>query len=244
MNLLTRKEFARLCKLPDKSGSQTIGVAINRDKKVIEIEVLEGDKYVKVIDADDIINKRYRVEKVKVYEDKLKENNSVTDIEPISESIVKRSSKVSKLKVSELKENKLKTKEVVEKSSKESDRVNNLDLRKKQAEVLKIEREAEIKLLDIIKKNGEAIPTDFVIRMFTVLIREMLAKFDSSTIRIAGKFCDIVGADRDLLVRVNDDLNYEMQKIIDEAKKDCKHQINQAIKEYSIQKGKGERELK
>lgn len=128
-----------------------------------------------------------------------------------------------------------------EKLNDESDEVDGLDLRKKKAEVLKVEREAYLKLLDINKKNGEALPTDFVVRMTTVLIREMLANFDKGTIRIADKFCSIVGADRKMLARVNDNLNKEMQKIIDEAKKDVKHQINKAIKEYSITRNKGER---
>lgn len=231
MAVLSRKEFALMCNIDVKK----LNVYVSR-KKVIVTPDKSG------IDTANVINKTFI--------DKWRSKDVISNT-PIAATMIRKKREVKKkevavknIEVHVTPKETIQQKKDREKQNNESEKIHSLDLRKKKAEVLKIEREAEIKLLDIIKKNGEALPTDFVVRMVTVLIREMLAKFDSSTIRVAGKFCDIVGADRNLLVRVNEDLNYEMQKIIDDAEKDCKHQIKMAIKEYSIQRGKGERELK
>jgi len=242
MRLVSRRHFATLCML-SKITPQYIGTQIKRGL----IKELYDDRGKKLgIDADDPLHRRFIKEKVREHNESLRAPKKEIEVVEVVEEKPKivNPNRLSKTQSKKVNKEKKEIEEIAKKSSDESEQVHSLDLRKKKAEVLKIEREAEIKLLDIIKKNGEALPTDFVVRMVTVLMREMLAKFDSSTIRIAGKFCDIVGADRDLLVRVNNDLNYEMQAIIDEAEKDCKYQIKNAIKEYSITRGKGERDLK
>ena len=216
---IDRKTFATM------SGT-TVGV-VNTNVSRKKIIVLDNG----LIDTDNVLNHEFMKRYQKKAQEKIKNPSQV--IEKVYKEVV------------EMVPNKIKHAKVDhasrEKQNKESEEVAGLDLRKKKAEVLKVEREAYLKLLDINKKNGEALPTDFVVRMTTVLIREMLANFDKSTIRIADKFCSIVGADREMLAKVNDELNKAMQKIINEAEKDVKYQINKAIKEYSITRNKGER---
>lgn len=248
MAVVNRKEFALMCNIDVKK----LNVYVSR-KKVVTVA---GDR--SLVDTANVINKTFidkwrskSTDTPPLAAPMIRKTREVVQEKKEVKEVVKKNPKVVVKKKPVLKKEKViaqvTPKESAEqkrdrlKQNEESEKIHSLDLRKKKAEVLKIEREAEIKLLDIIKKNGEAIPTDFVVRMVTVLIREMLANFDSSTIRIAGKFCDIVGADRKMLVRVNTDLNYEMQKIIKEAEKDAKYQIKNAIKEYSITRGKGER---
>lgn len=213
---IDRKTFATMC-------GTTVGV-INVNVKRNKIIVMDNG----LIDTDNALNHSF----MKKYQDRVQKAPKINREKIYNEVVetVKAERVEPKPKATNRK-----------KQNDESEELGGLDLRKKKAEVLKIEREAYLKLLDINKKNGEALPTDFVVRMTTVLIREMLANFDKSTIRIADKFCSIVGADRKMLARVNNDLNKEMQKIINEAEKDVKYQINKAIKEYSITRNKGER---
>lgn len=212
-----RKTFATMC------GTKVtiINTNINR-KKIILLD--NG-----LIDTENVLNHSF----MKRYQNKVQVKDPAKEREKLYKEVVK-TIKTERVPSPEKPTNR-------KKQNEESELVNNLDLRKKKAEVLKVEREAELKLMDIRKKNGEALPTDFVVRMSTVLIREMLANFDKGTIRIADKFCAIVGADRKMLAKVNNELNNVMQKIINEAEKDVKYQIGKAIKEYSITRNKGER---
>lgn len=212
-----RKTFATMC------GTKVtiINTNINRNKIILMDNGL--------IDTDNVLNNSF----MKRYQEKVHKKDPEKEREKLYKEVVK-TVKSERVEPAPLPTNR-------KKQNEDSEEVAGLDLRKKKAEVLKVEREAYLKLLDINKKNGEALPTDFVIRMTTVLIREMLASFDKSTIRIADKFCSIVGADRKMLAKINDELNKAMQKIINEAEKDSKYQINKAIKEYSITRNKGER---
>ena len=212
-----RKTFATMC------GTKVtiVNVNVKRNKVIVMDNGL--------IDTDNKINHAF----MKKYQNKVQKKDPAKQREKLYKEVVQ-TVKAERIDPVKKPSNR-------EQQNEESEEVAGLDLRKKKAEVLKVEREAYLKLLDINKKNGEALPTDFVIRMTTVLIREMLANLDKGTIRIAGKFCDRVGANRKMLADVNNDLNKLMQKIIDEAKEDLKHQINKAIKEYSVTRNKGER---
>lgn len=214
---IDRKTFATMC-------GTSIGV-VNTNVARKKIIVMDNG----LIDTDNKLNNSFMIK----YQNKVHKKDPAKIREKIYNEVVE-TVKSERVTLAPKPTNR-------QKQNKESIEVSNLDLRKKKAEVLKVEREAYLKLLDINKKNGEALPTDFVVRMTTILIREMLASFDKSTIRIADKFCSIVGADRKILAKVNDELNKAMQKIINEAEKDAKYQIGKAIKEYSIVRNKGER---
>jgi len=208
-----RKTFATMC-------GTTVGI-VNMNVKRKKVIVLDNG----FVDTENALNYDFMKRYQKVAQEK---RIKPVKIEKVYEEVVKTIPKV-------------KPPRNREKQNEESKEISGLDLRKKKAEVLKVEREAQLKLLDITKKNGESLPTDLVVMMVTVLIREMLANFDRSTIRIADKFCSITGANRKILAKVNNELNNEMQKIIDEAEKNVKFQITKAVKEYSITRNKGER---
>lgn len=208
---IDRKTFATMC----GTTVAIVNVNVKRNKVIVMDNGL--------IDTDNKLNNNFMVR----YQKKAQEKKKKPVKEVISETydkVVKRPAPKNR-----------------EKQNKESKEVDGLDLRKKKAEVLKVEREAYLKLLDINKKNGEALPTDFVIRMTTVVVREMLVNFDKGVVRIADKFVGIFGGDRKMLSKVNKELNILKQKIIDEAKEDVKFQIDKAIKEYSVTRNKGER---
>lgn len=242
MSVVSLNEFAILCGYERTSQITTY---ISRKKIIIaNPEVKTG----KLVDTKNIVNKMFldkAIERNKLKKFKAKDDVVEAVKELVAEEpVVKRQINYNEPVYGTTKKETATQKKQRQKQNKESKDLTNLELRKKKAEVLKVEREAEIKLLDIIKKNGEALPTDFVILMMKTLIREVLTTFDSSTIRIASTFCDRVGADRKMLAEVNEDLSHELQKIIDKAKIKAMDSVNVAIKEYSIQKGRGERELK
>jgi len=128
-------------------------------------------------------------------------------------------------------------------SNKESETIYNLETRKKTAEVLKLEREAEKALLQLKKMNGDMLPTDFVRIMFVMFSNTVQSVFHSSLENIASLFCDeLAGGDRESLSRINQSIDEALQVVFNDAKDISKKELKNAIKEYSVTRGKGERD--
>lgn len=248
MDLVSRKYFARLCEIPEKTGSQYVGTYIKRG---LIKELFDENGKRLGIDVDDPVHKKFIRDKIREKKDKLSIASStvhdkVVEIEkPVAKKkpVIKNRNIVSVEVSKKISDSKKKVEEIAEKSSKESDIMFGLEARKKQAEVLKLEREAEKVLLQLHKMNGEMLPTDFVKQMMVGLVKTIVSVFDNELDNLAGVFCDeLAGGSRDHLSRVNQKLDEEFQRVVDGANKIAKNQMIVAIKEYSIKKGKGERE--
>ena len=221
MALYTRKEFASLC----RTTTAVVTTNINRGKIIL---------FDKKVDSENPVNKYFFDKYHKKAEAEIKKNNAkkedVTDIQALYKEVVKKADK--------------KTKKKALNESREKGQVTlDWDTRKKRAEALLKERTAEKALLSLKKMYGEMVPTEFVIMMFSSFTKSVFSTFDNSIMNLAGVYCDeLAGGDREALAKVNQRLNEEFQSIIDNAAEIAKKDMINEIKEYSVKRGKGERE--
>lgn len=228
MSLVSRKEFAILC---DKSIA-IINVNVGRGKIIVRD---------KKIDTENAFNKMFfdNCHKQKVFKKKPEPK-----IEELYKEVVevKKPIDYSAPEYGHTKKETAKQKRERKKQNEKDKEIVDWDVRKKKAEALLKERQAEKELINIKQKYGEMIPTEFVKIMFTTFTKSMLSIFDNSMMNLAGVYCDeLAGGDREALSRVNQKLNEEFQDIINSASEIATKDLMNEIKSFSIKRGKGEK---
>ena len=267
MSLVSRKDFSTLC----GDDVKKINVWISRKKiilinKLIDTENIINKNFLK---ERQIYNSKNKIEVVPVV-DTNQENVVITnkdkiitlsrdDIKPtivkkqkpIKKRVSKKSKTIDKIQVDDPTDSRIYGGTLLSaseedqryRSNKESETIYNLETRKKTAEVLKLEREAEKALLQLKKMNGDMLPTDFVRIMFVMFSNTVQSVFHSSLENIASLFCDeLAGGDRESLSRINQSIDEALQVVFNDAKDISKKELKNAIKEYSVTRGKGERD--
>lgn len=117
----------------------------------------------------------------------------------------------------------------------------NLDLRKKQADAERAERDNELKAIEIQKKRGQLMPVELVQSLFVVNIQSVFRAFEVEADKTASIYCDILGGDRNHLAEMAKRMRESLQKCIEEVKKQADEDSKAAIKEYSQVRSRGER---
>lgn len=117
----------------------------------------------------------------------------------------------------------------------------NLDLRKKQADAEKAERDNELKKIEIQKKMGKLMPIELVEKILTVNIQSIFRAFETEADNIASVYCEILGGDRTHLSEMADQMRKHLQKAILETKTQAADEVKHAIKEYAEVRSRGER---
>ncbi|WP_036384026.1 hypothetical protein [Muricauda sp. MAR_2010_75] len=117
----------------------------------------------------------------------------------------------------------------------------NLDLRKKQADAEKSERDNELKRIEIQRKMGKLMPIELVEKILTVNIQAVFRSFETEAENIASTYCEILGGDRTHLSEMADQMRKHLQKAIEETKSQSAIEVNQAIKDYAEVRNRGER---
>lgn len=229
MGLYNRKEFAALC----NTTAAVITTNINRNKIIL---------FDKKIDSENPVNKAFFEKYRKKAEAEIKERNKKkATTEELYEEVVEKVKPKTKIRFKKATD-KLKKLAEQEEANQKGQEMVDWDLRKKRAEALLKERNAEKALLSVKKMYGEMVPTDFIITMFTSYTKTILSVFDNSIMNLAGVYCDeLAGGDREALARVNQKLNEEFQRIINSAAEVAKSDLKNTIKQYSVKRGKGER---
>ena len=115
------------------------------------------------------------------------------------------------------------------------------DLRKKEAEVVLKEREAELKQMELEKKAGNTLPLDMVENVMTINFKAVFKSVHSQLKNIAMVMVQQLGGSKDDL----NSIMIEMENILDNAVKDSKKKsavdIEKLIDEYSEIRSRGER---
>ena len=203
----------------------TIGV-INMNVKRKKIIVMDNA----LIDTDNKINNAFMVK----YQNKVHKKDPEKAREKIYKEVVQ------KVKSERVEPTPKATNR--KKQNKESEDVNGWDLRRKKADALKAERDAEKKLLEVRKMSGEMIPVDMVGQVITTLTKSILSMFVSFNENLASHYCDIMaGGDREYLSEINEKLDHEIQRVINESKDSAKKDVNNIIKEFADTRGVGQR---
>ena len=228
MSLYTRKEFAAVC----RTTAAVVTTNINRGKIVL---------FDKKIDSDNRINVAFFNKYYNKYEDELKKekvkNNSKETVEELYNKVVEKvSTKVNNTKKEEAEEDRR------QKAIKESSVVEDWDLRKKKAETLLKERQAEKEKMQLEKLAGKLLPTDLSFNIVRIHNQSIFATFQNDLENQASIFCDILaGGDRKLLAQINEKLSSLLSAAVANAEEVAEQSIKNAVNEYAQTRNRGER---
>lgn len=117
----------------------------------------------------------------------------------------------------------------------------DIDLRKKRAELDNAERTAELKKLEIQKKAGKLLPIELVQKIMTINIQTIFRTFDNESDRVAGIFTEVFGGGRSELADITKMMRESLADAIEKAKEDSLAEITQAVDEYKETRSRGER---
>lgn len=119
--------------------------------------------------------------------------------------------------------------------------IDDLEIRKKQAELDNAERSAELKKLEIEKRAGRLLPVELVQKIISINIQAIFKDFDNESDVIAGIFTEVFGGGRAELADITKRMRESLAISIKSAKETSLFEINQAIDEYSEVRSRGER---
>jgi hypothetical protein len=228
MSLYTRKEFAAVC----QTTAAVVTTNINRGKIVL---------FDKKIDSENPINKAffdryYNKHEAKVKKQKVKATQ-VKEIDELYNSVVETKVKTIKQKKKEAKTDKRR-----KEANKEAEIIVDWDLRKKKAETLLKERQAEKEKMQLEKLAGKLLPTDLIFNIVRIHNTSIFATFQNDIENQASIFCDILaGGDRKMLAKLNDKLSGLLSAAVKNAEDVAEQSIKNAVAEYAQTRNRGER---
>lgn len=141
------------------------------------------------------------------------------------------------VEVKQVKEEKPKETKRVSIKSKEEQLVLDLDMRKRIAEAEKMERDSELKRVQLEKMAGNLLPVEVVERILVINLQSIFNNFESELTNMASIYI----TDRILLADAVKELKQILSNSIGKAKEDSEAEIENAINEYRDIRSRGER---
>lgn len=114
----------------------------------------------------------------------------------------------------------------------------DIEKRKKIAELDVVERNAELKRMELEKRAGNLLPVEVVGKIFTLNLQSIFKSIEGEFENIASVTC---GGDRARLASVTKQQREILDRAIRKAKEDALVEIENAIGEYQDTRGRGER---
>lgn len=115
------------------------------------------------------------------------------------------------------------------------------ELRKKEAEVQLVERNAELRQMELEKKAGNTLPLDLVRKIEVINFQSILNNFLLETKNMATVMVEKFGGTRSDVVEIETKLNQIFKRTVETAKKNVAKEIESAVMEYSEVRSRGER---
>jgi len=115
------------------------------------------------------------------------------------------------------------------------------EIRKKEADVKLVERSAEIKEIQLEKLAGNTLPLDITKTILKVNIQSIFKTFSAELENIATISVEILGGSRNDLVRISNEQNIMLKKLVEIAKNNSEAEIERVVAEYSEVRSRGER---
>ena len=109
----------------------------------------------------------------------------------------------------------------------------NLTIRKKRADALKAEREAEYKHLQIQRLQGKLMPVELVEKTLSINIQGIFRSFEASAENIASIYNERLGGDRADLADMVTRMRQELERAIKTAKQKSKEEITAHMLEHA-----------
>lgn len=115
------------------------------------------------------------------------------------------------------------------------------ELRKKEAEVTLVERNAELKQMELEKKAGNTLPLDLVRKIEVINFKNLLNSLLNETKNMATVMVEKFGGTRTDVVDIETKLNQIFKRTVETTKKNVDREIESAVSEYSEVRSRGER---
>jgi hypothetical protein len=116
-----------------------------------------------------------------------------------------------------------------------------LELRKKEADVLFVERQSELKQIQLEKIAGNTLPLDITTNLLKINLQQIFKTFSIELENLATISVETLGGTRADLVRITNAQNAMLKKIVETAKVNANQEIEIYLQEYTETRGKGER---
>ena len=240
MSDVNRKIFAELAGLSSGNLSNYIkrGKIIPNDDGTIDTEFelnkifLENRKKLKE-EKDNLKPKEEVIQDLPFLEEVMEEVEIEPEPEPILEPQVfpqKKEKKPSKLLLP-VKEKAAATPPVEIILNGEKVNAKELALRKQVADVLKVERDAEKKKLEIEKLQGKLMPIELVEQILSINLNTVFKEFEASIFSQVQMF--IPSNDREEIATATEKIRFSLSDVIEKAREESADQIEAIINDYS-----------
>lgn len=217
-----------MSKLNTNEFSAAIGIKVGTIKAHISRKKLERDED-GLIDTDTAKNKQYIKDQTK---GKGLFSIETVTIEPGPDESVEKNSNQKKIVF-----NDKRTPE-----QKQRDKVfEDIELRKKTADLENAEYTAKLKKLEIEKKAGKLLPIELAQRIMVINIQTIFRTFEGESENVAGIFSEVLGGTRKDLSEIIKRMRESLSVAIKKAEDDSAEEIAQAIMEYTETRSRGER---
>lgn len=162
-----------------------------------------------------------------------------------SKALVKVVPTVETKKVPVFKEPKMSAedKEIIIQERKQREILLSFDIRKKEAELKLVERNAELKQWELEKKAGNSLPLDMIEKVIAINYKAVLKSSHSQVKNIATVIVQQLGGSKDDLNRIMIELEAIFENTVKDSKKKSAVDIEKLIDEYSEIRSRGERKV-
>jgi hypothetical protein len=116
-----------------------------------------------------------------------------------------------------------------------------IEIRKKLADVELVERNSEIKKMQLEKIAGNTLPLDITTNVLRINLQSIFKTFSSELENMATITVETLGGTRSDLVKITNAQNVMLKKIVELAKENANQEIERYIMEYSETRSRGER---
>ena len=116
-----------------------------------------------------------------------------------------------------------------------------LELRKKEADVLLVERTSELKQIQLEKIAGNTLPLDITTNLLKINLQQIFKTFSIEMENLATISVETLGGTRADLVKITNAQNVMLKKIVETAKINANQEIEIYLQEYSETRSRGER---
>lgn len=117
----------------------------------------------------------------------------------------------------------------------------SFEMRKKEAELLVIERRAELSQYELEKKAGNTLPLDLTTKIVVIIAQTILSKFLLEAENMVALAVEEFGGTRADTVRISNKLKTSFVKTVQIAETECNNKIELAVTQYSEVRSRGER---
>lgn len=117
----------------------------------------------------------------------------------------------------------------------------DLEIRKKRADVERLERQNELQMMELEKKAGNLLPVDVMQSWFVINCQSIVKNFKMELENLNSVYVERFGGDRSVLAEITKKQLEILDVAYQRAKTDAAHDIEIAINEYQDVRGRGEK---